>query len=151
MIASKGRLPRTFAAVSLSALLTIALSADGRSEQHGAHPASAVSAGEAVASVKNSTEGRIGNRAIEARWPLHDGRPAALEVRDLRDGQVLQLSGPFRIVLADGHVLEPAEMTLFAPARVEQLAPDPRAIVAAERFAREVGAGEIHVREGGAT
>jgi hypothetical protein len=134
VIASKRRLRHTLAAVSLSALLTIALSADGRSEQHGAQQASAVSAGGVVASVKNSTEGRIGNRVIEARLPLHDGRPAALEVRDLRDGQVLQLSGPFRIAVADGHVLAPAEMTLLAPARVEQLAPDPRATVAAEQL-----------------
>ncbi|HEY2003204.1 MAG TPA: enterotoxin, partial [Acidobacteriaceae bacterium] len=131
MIASKRRLPRTLAAVSLSALLVIALSADGRSEQHGSQPASA---GEAVASIASSAEGRIGNRVIEARWPLHEGRPVALEVRDLRDGRVLQVSGPFRIALADGHVLEPAEMTLLEPARVEQLAPDPRATVAAEQL-----------------
>jgi hypothetical protein len=134
VIASKRRLPRTFAAVSLSVLLGIALSADGRSEQHGAQPAGATSAGEAAASIASSTEGRIGNRVIEASWPLHEGRPAALEVRDLRDGQVLQLSGPFRIALADGHVLDPAEMTLLAPARVEQLSPEPSATVAAEQL-----------------
>ncbi|MDQ1452570.1 MAG: hypothetical protein QOK38_2436, partial [Acidobacteriaceae bacterium] len=134
MIPAKRRLPRCLVAACLSAMLATALTVNGRSEQHGSHQATAVSAGEAVASIANSTEGRIGNRRIEARWPLQDGRPAALEVRDLRDGQVLRLSGPFRIALADGHVLEPAAMTLLGPARVEQLAPEPSATVAAEQL-----------------
>ncbi len=96
--------------------------------------ASAVRAGEAVASVANASEGRIGNRLIEARWPLDEGKPSALEVRDLLDGHVLRLNGPFRLALGDGHVLEPATMTLLGPARVEPLDANPDASVAAEKL-----------------
>jgi hypothetical protein len=134
VIASKRRLRRTFAAASFSALLAIAMSADGRSQQRGAQQTSAVSAGEVVASIALPLEGRISDRAIEARWPVHDGKPGALEVHDLREGHLVRLSGPFRLVLGDGHVFEAATMTLLAPARVEQLAPEPSATVAAEQF-----------------
>jgi hypothetical protein len=87
-----------------------------------------------VASVERSSEGRIGNHVIEARWALDDGKPSALEVRDLSDGQVLRLNGPFRLALGDGHVLEPATMTLLQPARVEPLSANPDASVAAEKL-----------------
>ena len=98
------------------------------------NPRATVTAGDAVASVETANEGHIGNRVIEARWPLRDGKPNALEIRDLRSGQVLQLNGPFTLVLGDGHVLEPATMTLLQPARVEPLAANPGASVAAERL-----------------
>jgi hypothetical protein len=107
----------------------------GWSEQQQAAAASASSAGAAVASVEGATEGRVGNRMIEARWPLQDAKPAGLEVRDLREGHTIRLQGPFAIALADGHIVEPADMKLLEPVRVEQLKAEPSATVAAEQLA----------------
>jgi hypothetical protein len=90
--------------------------------------------GDVVASIASSTEGRIADGAIEARWPLRDGKPGALEVRDVRDGQVLRLIGPFKLALADGQVIDPATMTMLEPGRVEPLAANPDATVAAEKL-----------------
>ncbi len=94
----------------------------------------AQAAGEATASVSNASEGRIGDGVIEARWPLEDGKPAALEIRDLRDGHSIRLDGPFRIALEKDDILEPATMKLLQDGRVEQLAANPDATVAAEKL-----------------
>ena len=84
MILSKHRPSRSVAAASLSLMLVaFGVAANGWSQQHAAQPASA---GDIVASVARSTEGRIGDGAIEARWPLDDGRPESLEIRDVCDG-----------------------------------------------------------------
>ncbi len=123
-------------AVSLSfsvALAAFGLSAHGWSQQRAAS-AGDVIASTAGSSAENSSEGRIGDGVIEARWPLRDGKPGALEVRDVRDGQVLRLIGPFKLALADGQVVDPAAMTLLEPARVEPLAANPDATVAAEKL-----------------
>jgi hypothetical protein len=84
--------------------------------------------------VTSSSEGRIGNGVIEARWPLQDGKPVALEIRNLRDGHTLRLDGPFRIALEKKDIVEPATMTLLEPWREEKLAPNPDATVAAEKL-----------------
>jgi hypothetical protein len=88
----------------------------------------------ATASVSNGSEGRIGTPVIEARWPLQNGKPAALEIRDLRSAHTIRLDGPFRIALADGRIVEPRTMKLLEPERVEELRPDPDASVAAEKL-----------------
>jgi hypothetical protein len=132
---SQRRSPRFVIAASIFLIFAAcSLAAHGWSGQDGANPAVVVSAGDAVASVDSPSEGRIGNRVIESRWPLHDGKPRALEIRDLRDGHVLRLNGPFRLALAEGHSLDPATMTLLEPARVEKLAPDAAASVAADKL-----------------
>jgi hypothetical protein len=135
VIPSKHRFPRRQVSVlSLSfAVIAFMPAARGQSERH------AASAGDVIASIANSKEGRIADGVIEARWPLRDGKPGALEVRDVRDGQVVRLDGPFKLALADGQVIkpgpmEPATMTLLEPARVEPLAANPNATVAAEKL-----------------
>lgn len=126
---------RSLIATSILFVFAVAvMPLNGWSEQQAAQPASTVHAGDAVASVESASEGQIGNRVIEARSALRDGKPSALEIRDLRSGQVLQLNGPFALALGDGHVLEPAAMTLLQPARVEPLAANPGASVAAEKL-----------------
>jgi hypothetical protein len=117
----------------VSAALSAVLSGAGIAAQASSELQS-TSAGKIVVSVADSSEGRIGDGRIEARWPLHDGKPDGLEIRDRRDGHVLQLTGPFQITLSDGHVLGPAAMTLLEPSRIEQLAPEPNATVAAEKL-----------------
>ncbi|HEX4283445.1 MAG TPA: enterotoxin, partial [Terracidiphilus sp.] len=90
-----------------------------------------------TASTASATEGRIGDRAIEARWPMRDRKPGGLEIRDLRDGHVLRLNEPFRLAMTDGHggyVVEAATMTLLEPGKVERLAANPNATVAAEKL-----------------
>ncbi len=82
----------------------------------------------------SQSQGSIGDQWIEATWPIEQGSPRALEVRDLRDGQTLRLGGPFRIALEKGDTVEPATMKLLAPARTEDLAAHPEASVAAERL-----------------
>ena len=94
----------------------------------------AQAAGEATASLSHASEGRIGDGVIEARWPLEDGKPAALEIRDLRKGRSLRLNGPFRIALEKDDILEPATMRLLQEGQVEQLAANPDATVAAEKL-----------------
>lgn len=129
MIFSKRRCPRSLHALSLSIVLaTFALAVNGWSEQH------ATSASEVIASTASSTEGRIADGAIEARWPLRDGKPGSLEIRDVGDGKLLQLNGPFKLALADGQVVDSKTMTLLEPARVEPLATNPDATVAAEKL-----------------
>jgi hypothetical protein len=96
---------------------------------------SQAAAGDATASVSQASEGHIGDGAIEARWPLRDGKPAAVEIRDLRDGHTIRLAVPFRIALEKDEIVEPATMTLLAPGRVEQLASNADATVAAEKLA----------------
>jgi hypothetical protein len=100
-------------------------------------PQQPASAGEAVASISSiatSSEGRLGNRRIEVRWPLQDGKPVALDIRDLRGDHTIRLNGAFRIALAKDDILEPASMTLLEPGRVEELAPEPQATIAAEQL-----------------
>lgn len=91
-------------------------------------------AGNATASVGNANEGRVGDHVIEARWPLQNGKPVALEIRDLRESHHIRLDGPFRIALEKNNVLEPANMTLLNPGRVEELSPNPSSTIAAERL-----------------
>jgi hypothetical protein len=131
---SKRRSPRPLVALSFSAALAVFVvsaftgAANGWSQQHAAN------AGDVIASTASSTEGRIGDGVIDARWPLHEGKPGSLEIRDVRDGRVLRLIGPFKLALADGQVVDPATMTLLEPARVEALAANPDATVAAEKL-----------------
>lgn len=94
----------------------------------------AQAAGDATASLSNASEGRVGDGVIEARWPLDDGKPAALEICDLRDGHSIRLNGPFRIALEKGDIFEPATMKLLQDGRVEELAANPDATVAAEKL-----------------
>ncbi|HEX6771893.1 MAG TPA: enterotoxin, partial [Acidobacteriaceae bacterium] len=82
----------------------------------------------------DQNNGRIGDQWVEATWPVEHGSPAALVVRDLRDGHTLRLDGPFRIALEKGGIVEPTKMKLLAPARTEDLAARPGASVAAERL-----------------
>ena len=136
MILSKYRCHGPVFALSLSlALAAFAQATHPQSEQRETHPANA---GDVLAFLEstsaNSAEGRIGDGAIDARWRLHDGKPGGLEVRDIRDGNVLRLDGPFKLVLADGHVVGPSTMKLLQPARVEKLAPNPDATVGAEKL-----------------
>ncbi len=138
MIPLKGRSSGSVVALSLLCILAgLGMTANGQGE-HNAHPASTAKAGDVIAGFEstsaNSSEGHIGNHFIDARWPLDAGRPNALEVRDAEDGHVVQLMGPFRLELADGHVLEPATMTLLEAGRVEELAPNPNSTVAAEHL-----------------
>jgi hypothetical protein len=123
--------------VALSLFLALSastLALNGWSEQKEAQSASAASAGDIVASIAGSTEARIADGVIEARWQVRNGKPEGLEIRDVRDGHVLRLDGPFKLALADDHIVAPATMTLLKPARVEPLAANPDATVAAERL-----------------
>jgi hypothetical protein len=115
-------------------LAATAIASQGETEQLRADASNGITAGGTSVSIESKSEGSIGNKVIEARWPLQDGKPSALEVRDLRDGIVLRLNGPFRIALAKDDILEPASMTLLEPGRVEKLAPEPQATVAAEQL-----------------
>jgi hypothetical protein len=115
-------------------LAATAIASQGETEQLRADASNGITAGGASVSIESKSEGSIANKVIEARWPLQDGKPAALIVRDLRDGRVLRLNGPFRIALAKDDILEPASMTLLEPGRVEKLAPEPNATVAAEQL-----------------
>ena len=90
--------------------------------------------GEATASLSHGSEGRIGDGVIEARWPLEDGKPVALEIRDLREGRAIRLNGPFRIALDKDDILDPATMKLLQDGHVDQLAANPDATVAAEKL-----------------
>jgi hypothetical protein len=132
VILSKRRSTRQLVTLPLSiALAALALTADGWSEQRQTHPASA---GDVIASTASPTEGRIADGVIEARWPLVDGKPGSVEVREIRDGKVLRLNGPFKLALGDGQVVDPKTMTLLEPARVEPLAANPDATIAAEKL-----------------
>ncbi|HEX6494097.1 MAG TPA: enterotoxin, partial [Acidobacteriaceae bacterium] len=134
MIRSKRPLPYSVV-TSLSLLLaTSAIGWNGWSEQPRANAQNSASAGSPAASVANSNEGRIEDQVIAASWPLTDGKPTALDVRDLRDGRTIRLNGPFRIALEKDNILEPATMALLEPGHVEKLAPEPRATVAAEQL-----------------
>ena len=150
MILAKRRLPCSVVAASLLFVSAIsALPAYGADEQDRAQPGSVVAstarAGDVVASIEAPREGHIGNRVIDARWQLDVGRPNDFRVRDPEDGHVVQLMGPFRLELADGHVFEATTMTLLEPGRVEELAPNPNSTVAAEQLPGTA----VHYRLGG--
>ena len=138
MIPLKGRCSGSVAALSLLFILaSLRMTANGQSEQN-AHPANTAKAGDVVAEFRStsplSSEAHIGNSVIDARWQLDGGRPNDFRVRDPEDGHVVQLMGPFRLELADGHVFEARTMTLLEPGRIEELAPNPNSTVAAEQL-----------------
>lgn len=84
--------------------------------------------------IADGNRGSIGDKWIEASWPIENGKPSALMVRDTRDGQTIRLDGPFRIAFEKDDIVEPTTMKLLAPPRTEELAAHPNASVAAERL-----------------
>jgi hypothetical protein len=81
---------------------------------------------------EKGTRFALENSTVGARWSLANGAISGLVIRDGLHRTEVQVGDPFRILLADGRILNSRTMRAVGSAKVTQLTPNPRAARAAD-------------------
>jgi hypothetical protein len=87
-----------------------------------------------VSAIRDGDTFRLENQAIGARWSVSGSKLSGLVITDRLDHTDLMVTVPFAILLKDGSIYDPTNLTLAGPPAKNELMPQSNASRAADRL-----------------